>query len=155
MKSSELITVGYDFCSTLIAMINSKILKRKFTVDTSLNHLYQMNQKAFKKSLSMITSKDDTTTASLLGFAIINRVDSTGADQAIGSGPGKHKDDGAAGHSRKEDKDKGGKDTSNTAEKDGTKSRKNKADNVREKGSASAKAHGNSAAKESSKDVSG
>ena len=33
-----------------------------------------MNQKAFKKSLSMITSKDDTT-ASLLGFAIANRVD--------------------------------------------------------------------------------
>ena len=43
VKSSELIQVGYDFCSTLIAMINSKILKRKFTVDTSLHHLYQMN----------------------------------------------------------------------------------------------------------------
>lgn len=56
-------------------MINSKILKRKFTVDTSLNHLYQMNQKAFKKTLSMISSKDDPTTASLLGFAIANRVE--------------------------------------------------------------------------------
>ena len=56
-------------------MINSKILKRKFTVDTSLNHLYQMNQKGFKKSFSMITSKDEATTASLLGFAIANRVD--------------------------------------------------------------------------------
>ena len=56
-------------------MINSKILKRKFTVDTSLNHLYQMNQKACKKSLSIISSKDDATTASLLGFAIANRVE--------------------------------------------------------------------------------
>ena len=79
VKSSELIQVGYDFCSTLIAMINSKILKRKFTVDTSLNHLYQMNQKAFKKSLSMISSKDDQTTASLLGFAIANRVEPGGS----------------------------------------------------------------------------
>ena len=60
-------------------MINSKILKRKFTVDTSLNHLYQMNQKAFKKSLSMISSKDDQTTASLLGFAIANRVEPGGS----------------------------------------------------------------------------
>lgn len=75
LKSSELIQVAYDFCSTLIAMINSKILKRKFTVDTSLNHLYQMNQKAFKKTMSMISSKDDPTTASLLGFAIANRVE--------------------------------------------------------------------------------
>ena len=56
-------------------MINSKILKKKFTVDTSLHHLYQMNQKAFKKQFSMITSKDDNTTASLLGFAIANRAD--------------------------------------------------------------------------------
>ena len=56
-------------------MINSKILKKKFTVDTSLHHLYQMNQKAFKKQFSMITSKDDNATASLLGFAIANRVD--------------------------------------------------------------------------------
>ena len=63
-------------------MINSKILKRKFTVDTSLNHLYQMNQKAFKKSLSMISSKDDSATASLLGFAIANRVEPTSASDA-------------------------------------------------------------------------
>lgn len=60
-------------------MINSKILKKKFTVDTSLHHLYQMNQKAFKKQFSMITSKDDSTTASLLGFAIANRVDPSNA----------------------------------------------------------------------------
>ena len=79
IKSSELIQVGYDFCSTLIAMINSKILKRKFTVDTSLNHLYQMNQKAIKKSLSIISSKDDNATASLLGFAIANRVEPSSA----------------------------------------------------------------------------
>ena len=36
-----------------------------------------MNQKAFKKQLTMITSKDDNATASLLGFAIANRVDPT------------------------------------------------------------------------------
>ena len=35
VKGSELIQVGYDFCSTLIAMINSKILKRKFILDTT------------------------------------------------------------------------------------------------------------------------
>jgi len=75
VKASELVQVGYDFCSTLIAMINSKILKRKFTVDTSLNHLYQMNQKAFKKSLSLISSKEDPSIAGLLGFAIANRVE--------------------------------------------------------------------------------
>lgn len=68
MKGSELIQVGHDFCSTLITMINSKILKRKFTVDTSLNHLYQMNQKAFKKQFSMISSKDDPSGNPLCGF---------------------------------------------------------------------------------------
>ena len=67
-------------------MINSKILKRKFTVDTSLNHLYQMNQKAFKKSLSMISSKDDSATASLLGFAIANRVEPQSANTGGDSG---------------------------------------------------------------------
>lgn len=127
MRSSELIQVGYDFCSTLIAMINSKILKRKFTVDTSLNHLYQMNQKAFKKSLSMISSKDDSATASLLGFAIANR---EGTDKGDSSQPSsslkkekdlKDRDDGAAGssshHTRKEDKD-GDKVTASAAKKD-------------------------------------
>ena len=79
VKSGELITVGHDFCSTLIAMINSKILKKKFTVDTSLNHLYQMNQKGIKKSLSVISSKDDSAVASILGFAMANRIEPNSA----------------------------------------------------------------------------
>lgn len=112
-------------------MINSKILKRKFTVDTSLNHLYQMNQKSFKKSLSIISSKDDSATASLLGFAIANRVESGAADKGESTGvtmsslkkdkDAKDRDDGAAGtsshHTKKEDKD-GDKVTASTAKKD-------------------------------------
>lgn len=39
VKGSELVQVGSDFCQTIIAMIHSKILKRKFTVETSLHHL--------------------------------------------------------------------------------------------------------------------
>ena len=54
-------------------MINSKILKRKFTVDTSLHHLYQMNQKAFKKQLT-ISSKDETWQG-FLGATVPNRND--------------------------------------------------------------------------------
>ena len=74
VKSSELVQVGYDFCSTLIAMIHSKIMKRKFTVDTSLHHLYQMNQKAFKKSLTTISSKDEPWQG-FLGGNVPNRND--------------------------------------------------------------------------------
>lgn len=40
-----------------------------------------MNQKAVKKQFSMITSKDDSATASLLGFAIANRVDGANRDE--------------------------------------------------------------------------
>jgi hypothetical protein len=36
IKTSELITVGSDFIETLLIMVNSKILKRKFMVDTAL-----------------------------------------------------------------------------------------------------------------------
>ena len=91
-------------------MINSKILKKKFTVDTSLHHLYQMNQKAFKKQFSMITSKDDTATASLLGFAIANRVD-----------PLNSKSDGNIDElfgNKKEDKGQSKKDESSTKNAD-------------------------------------
>ena len=128
MKSSELVQVGYDFCSTLIAMINSKILKRKFTVDTSLNHLYQMNQKAFKKQLSMISSKDDQATASLLGFAIANRVE---PHSSIATG-GNHsrlqdKDaDESKSHQKREDRESKGQSTSDNKES-GKAARKSKA----------------------------
>lgn len=32
---SELVEIGLDFCETLTSIINSKILKRKFIVDTT------------------------------------------------------------------------------------------------------------------------
>jgi len=109
-------------------MINSKILKRKFTVDTSLNHLYQMNQKAFKKSLSMITSKDDSaTTASLLGFAIANRVDAASGSAMDNSGKNAKDDNNQGGFSKnnKDDKEhdktatsKGGKEPTSATDKD-------------------------------------
>ena len=126
LKSSELITVGHDFCSTLIAMINSKILKRKFTVDTSLNHLYQMNQKAFKKSLSLISSKDDSATASLLGFAIANRVDAASGSAMDNSGKNAKDDNNqASSKNNKDDKEhdktatsKGGKEPTSATDKD-------------------------------------
>ena len=35
VKSDELLTIGSDFCEALTAIINSKILKRKFIVDTA------------------------------------------------------------------------------------------------------------------------
>jgi hypothetical protein len=57
LKASELVQVGSDFCQTIIAMIHSKILKRKFTVDTSLHHL-QLQTKVMKKHV-LISSKDN------------------------------------------------------------------------------------------------
>jgi hypothetical protein len=53
LKPSDLTQVGADFCSTLTTMIHSKILKKKFTVDTSLHHIYQMSNKVLKKQLSV------------------------------------------------------------------------------------------------------
>lgn len=35
IKVEELVEIGNDFCETLTAIINSKILKRKFIVDTT------------------------------------------------------------------------------------------------------------------------
>lgn len=35
IKAEELLEIGNDFCETLTAIINSKILKRKFIVDTA------------------------------------------------------------------------------------------------------------------------
>jgi len=59
VKGSELVQVGSDFCQTIIAMIHSKILKRKFTVDTSLHHIYQLQSKAIKKQMTF-QAKDNT-----------------------------------------------------------------------------------------------
>lgn len=36
IKVEDLYSVGWDFCDTLMVIINSKILKRKFIVDTTL-----------------------------------------------------------------------------------------------------------------------
>jgi hypothetical protein len=35
VKVEELVEIGNDFCETLTAIINSKILKRKFIIDTT------------------------------------------------------------------------------------------------------------------------
>ena len=75
VKSQELVQVGSDFCQTIIAMIHSKILKRKFTVDTSLNHLYQLQTKLLKKQMT-ISSKDtqllsNTFTSNALGTSTV------------------------------------------------------------------------------------
>ena len=35
IKVEELNEIGHDFCETLMAIINSKILKRKFIIDTT------------------------------------------------------------------------------------------------------------------------
>ena len=35
IKTEELLTIGHDFCEALTAIINSKILKRKFIIDTA------------------------------------------------------------------------------------------------------------------------
>lgn len=40
IKACELVDVGADFCQTLTAIVNSKISKRKFTVDTNIHYLY-------------------------------------------------------------------------------------------------------------------
>ena len=102
--------MGYDFCSTLIAMINSKILKRKFTVDTSLHHLYQMNQKAFKKQLTTISSKDETWQG-FLGATVPNRIEDMKLEQ-----DDKKKDEKSS-KKDKEKKEKDDKGWSEAAEK--------------------------------------
>jgi hypothetical protein len=35
IKVEELVEIGNDFCETVMAIINSKILKRKFIIDTA------------------------------------------------------------------------------------------------------------------------
>ena len=64
-----------------------------------------MNQKAFKKQLSIISSKDDSATASLLGFAIANRVEPNSASSAQPDTSSKNAKDDGSSHQRKEDRD--------------------------------------------------
>jgi hypothetical protein len=45
IKGSDLIELGNDFVQTLITIVNSKIMKKKFVVDTNIQYLYHMNSK--------------------------------------------------------------------------------------------------------------
>ena len=45
IKGQDLIELGSDFVQTLISIVNSKIMKRKFLVDTNIQYLYHLNSK--------------------------------------------------------------------------------------------------------------
>ena len=77
-----------------------------------------MNQKAVKKQFSMITSKDDSTTASLLGFAIANRVDLNSANRDDPGETSKGSSTKAAKDETKESKDVPSKDKTQGKESD-------------------------------------